>query len=548
MDNFTKRSFLKLSASGVALTIAPGLMISSAFAAGKPDAPTGQVIAGISQEPTVFHPLMPGKEVDRGVWWQLFSTLWFVDDKGILVPDLATELPSVENGGLSEDGLSWKVKLRKGVTWHDGSPFTAHDVKFSLELINNPDFRASSRIGHSLLKDITVVAEDEIHWQTTEVFSPYISLLAQTFIVPKHILSELPDPNESDFNRSPIGTGAFKWGERTAGEHLLLEANNSYHGEGPFLERVVFKYIPDQTVQYTQFSSGEIDYIGLNGIQAAFEENAKKLDGVTINAAPLAFIEYIALNLEFGPFKDLAVRQALYMGMNKQARIDVIYKGRPIGAESYVPRGHWAYKDDLPAHVYDPEGAKAILDEAGWVPGADGVRVKDGMRLAFTTSTTVGSKSREQAQQFLQQNWAEIGAEMTINNMPGAVLWGDFWQKSQFDSVMVASTFVRGGDPDVTARFSKKAIPAQGGSGNNNYQYQDDEMEELLVAGTREYDQEKRKVIYHRIQKKVREELIFLPVQQSVIIEGTKKDLIGHTPNINSTSNAWNMRNWYWIM
>lgn len=546
MDKLTKRSFLKLSAAGTAMAIAPGLVTSSALAAGKPTAPKGQAIAGLSQEPTVFHPLMPGKEVDQGVWWQLFSTLWYVDAQGNFVADLATEIPSVENGGLSEDGLSWKVKLRKGVTWHDGAPFTAHDVKFSLELINNPDFRAGSRIGHKLLKDITVVADDEIHWQITEVYSPYLSLLSQTFIVPEHILSKAPNPNETDFARAPVGTGAFKWGTRSAGDHLLLEANPNYHGEGPYLERVVFKYIPDQTVQYTQFSSGEIDYIGLNGIQAAFEEDAKQLEGVTINAAPSAFIEYIALNLEFGPFKDIAVRKALYMGMNKQARIDVIYKGRPVPAESYVPRGHWAYKDDLPAHVYDPEGAKAILDEAGWLPGPDGVRVKDGMRLAFTTSTTVGSKSREQAQQFLQQNWAEIGVEMTINNMPGAVLWGDFWQKSQFDSVMVASTFVKGGDPDVTVRFSRAAIPAQGGSGNNNYQYQDAEMEELLAAGTREYNQDKRRAIYHRIQEKVRDELIFLPVQQSVIVEGTKADLIGHAPNINSSSNAWNMRSWYW--
>ena len=546
MDNINKRSFLKLSAAGAALAVAPGLITTSALAAGKPSSPKGQAIAGISQEPTVFHPLMPGKEVDQGVWWQLFSTLWYVDDKGEIVPDLAVAVPSVENGGLSEDGLTWKVKLRDDVRWHDGTAFTAHDVKFSLDLINDPKFRAGSRIGHNLLEDITVVSDTEIQWKMSEAFAPYVSLLARTFIVPKHILEAEADPNTADFNLAPVGTGAFRWGKRVAGDYLLLEANENYYGDGPYLERVVFMYIPDQTVQYTKFKSGEIDYIGLNGIQSAFEADAKKLSGVDIKSVPMAYIEYIALNLGFGPFQDPAVRQALYLGMNKQARIDVIYKGRPIGAESYVPRGHWAFNDDLPAHSYDPEAAKKLLDDAGWILGSDGVRGKDGQRLAFRNSTTVGSKSREQAQQLLQQNWAEIGAEMTINNMPGAVLWGDVWQKSQFDSVMVASIFVEGGDPDVTKRFSSAAIPVQGGNGANVYQYKSAEMDTLLAEGTTEFDQAKRKEIYHEIQRQLRDELVFLPVQQSVIAEGTKEDLIGLTPNINTSSNAWNMKSWYW--
>jgi peptide/nickel transport system substrate-binding protein len=333
---------------------------------------------------------------------------------------------------------------------------------------------------------------------------------------------------------------------RAAGDHIVLEQNGDYHGDGPYLERVVFRYIPDQTALYTQFRTGEIDYLGLSGIQPSFEAEAKALPGVKIMAAPTPFIEHVALNLGFAPFAEKAVREALYLGMDKVARIQSIYQGRPIETESYVPQGHWAYDDALPKHRYDPEAAKALLTEAGWIPGADGIRVKNGVRLAFTNSTTSGAQAREQSQQLLMQNWRDIGVEMTIENMPGAVIWGDFWQKSQYQSVMVASNFLQGNDPDVTERFSSKSIPAKGGSGLNTYQYQNPEVDDLLVKGTHEFDMQARKGIYSRIQEIIRGDLVFLPVYQWVSIEGVKEKLNGYQPNINSSSNCWNMRSWYW--
>ncbi|SFB78783.1 peptide/nickel transport system substrate-binding protein [Bosea sp. CRIB-10] len=242
-----------------------------------PQQPKGQVVAGLSQEPTVFNPLMPGSEVDQGVWWQLFSPLWFVDPDGKLVPDLATEVPSIANGGLSADGLSWKVKLRRDAKWHDGTPFTAEDVKYTLDLINTPGFRVRNRVGHSLLRDIRIVAPDEIHWRMESAYSPYLSILALTFIVPKHVLEKASDPNTAPFNGAPVGTGPFRWGERAAGDHLLLRANSAYHGDGPYLERVVFKYIPDLTVLYTQFRTGQVDYLGIGGIAAHFVKEAQGL-------------------------------------------------------------------------------------------------------------------------------------------------------------------------------------------------------------------------------------------------------------------------------
>lgn len=537
---------LGLLAGTGALAGGNGRVSAQTRAAAPPTKPRGQVVAGISQEPTVFNPLMPGSEVDQGVWWQLFSPLWHVDPQGRLVPDLAREVPSLGNGGLSADGLTWKIRLRPGVTWHDGTPFTAEDVKYTLELINTPGFRVRNRVGHSLVREIRVVAPDEIHWRMESAYSPYLSILALTFIVPKHILGKAADPNTAPFNSAPIGTGAFRWGERVAGDHLLLTANPAYHGEGPHLECVVFKYVPDLTMLYTQFRTGQVDYLGIGGISAHFVKEAQGLRGRRISLSPTPFVEHIALNLEFGPFADKAVRQALYLAMDKTARIDALYYGLPVPTESFLPRQSWAYEADLPAHRHDPTRANAILDAAGWARGADGIRQKDGARLAFANSTTVGNPGREQSQQLLMQNWRDIGAAMRINNMPGAVIWGEFWQKSKYESVMVGSNFMTGNDPDATPRFSSKAIPARAGTGLNTYQYQNPEIDRLLAQGATQLDQGERKATYGQIQRIIREDLVLLPIYQSMMAEGIKEGLNGFSPNINCSSNCWNMRSWFW--
>ena len=219
MTTIRRRSVLQFAA-------AVPLLGTAARAQTKPK-PSGQVIVGLSQEPTVFLPLLPHIEVDDGIYMSLFSPLWAVDPKGELLPRLAIEIPSAENGGVSADGLNWRIKLRGDVTWHDGKPFTAEDVKFTLGLLQDPKFPAGSRAGHERLKDITVVSPTEITWRMDEPFSPYASILAWTWMVPKHLLEGQADPMSSPFLRAPVGTGPFKWGDRVPGDHITLLANTA---------------------------------------------------------------------------------------------------------------------------------------------------------------------------------------------------------------------------------------------------------------------------------------------------------------------------------
>ena len=532
-----------------ALLGAAGATLSGAGAQAQPKPPAvpkGQVIVGVSQEPTRFHPLAPAIEVDQGVWWNLFSPLWNVQPDGSYEPVLAREIPSVENGGISADGLVWRIRLREGVKWHDGTAFTAEDVKFTLQLINNPDFRAASRTGHNLVRDIHVVSASEITWRMSEVYAPYLSRLSWTFIVPKHALEKVADINNAPFINAPIGTGPFKWAERVAGDHITLAANRDYFGPGPYLERLVFKYIPDLTVMYTQFRTGEIDHTSIQGITPDLFEQAKTLKDRVVTKTPAAWIESITPNLGWSFMADKTVREALYLGINKKAFVGAIYYGVPDPTESIYPAQSAFYNADLPKQEYSPAKANALLDAAGWARGTDGVRVKGGIRLEFTNSTTAGNQVREQGQQLLMQDWKAIGASMKINNMPGAVIWGDYWAMSKVQSVMVGVSFGIGADPEVTDRLASTSIPAKGGSGRNTSQYANPAVDALLKEGVSTFENAKRKEIYRKIQAIVREELAIFPLFQASSVEGLKKGLTGYAPNINTLSNCWNCGNWYW--
>ncbi len=544
----SRRQLLTLAASAGFMTwLGPQRgWIDTANAATPPAKPTGQVIVGLSQEPTVFHPLLVHIEVDEAVYFNLFSALWRVDPKGAFQPDLVAEIPSVENGGISADGLNWHLKLKDNVKWHDGTPFTADDVKFNIELIQNPKFIAGRRAGHELVRDIKVVSPTELTWRMEKAYAPYPAILSWTFLVPKHILEKETDINKPAFTTSPVGTGPFKWVERVPGDHITLAAHDGYHGEGPHLERLIVKYIPDLTVLYTQFQTGDIDYIGLQGITPDHYEEAKGLADRMVMPVPQPFIENIAVNTGLPVFKDKAVREALYYGMDKKSVIEQIYYGLPSETESFLPKQSWAFNPDLPKHEFDPEKAKKILDDAGWALGSDGVRSKDGVRLEFVNSTTAGNHVREQAQQLLQQNWADIGAKMTINNLPPAVMWGDYWMQSKFESAMVGIGFMIGPDPDATDFFASRSIGAKGGAGQNTTQFENAEVDGLLAEGAKTVDIEKRKAAYKKMQEVTRSELPYLPIFQYAMVSGVKSKLEGFTPNVNVQENCWNANTWYW--
>lgn len=544
MGNMTRRD--AVFAGAAAFAFGSLGLAASAPASAQAAKPTGQAILGFSQEVTVLHPLMTSNEVDQGVWWNLFSPLWMLDAQGKFVPVLAKSVPTLENGGISADGLTWRIELRRDVKWHDGKPMTSEDVRYSLNLMKNPGFKARNRSAFELITSVGVEGDHVITWKLKEPFAPLTSVLSWTFIVPSHILSQDPDPNSPKFAAAPVGTGPFRFISRKTGDHLILEANPNYFGTPPGLNRLIFKYVPDLNAMYTQFKTGEIDYIGLQGIPANFYKEATAIRGRRVHAAQKPSVENLTLNLAHPALADKAVRKALNIAIDRQAICDQVYYGLPKPANSYLVPTHWAYNPNLPKPEYDPKKAAAMLDKAGWVRGPDGIRVKNGVRLSFTNSTVTGNHLRAQTQQLIADDFKKIGVEMLIKNMVAAVLWADFWRNSEFDSLMTAPTYTIASDPDVTHRFASSAIPKQTGSGSNVSQYKNHGVDTLLARGRQEYNLAKRKEIYQKVQELIMDDLPFLPLFNSVEIEGTKAGLDGYASNVNTLANSWNAWAWRW--
>lgn len=541
----SRRRALQLMGLAGAASIIPSVFGQSLVMAAS-TSQEGQIIIAFTGEPTVFNPHKAHIEVDEAVHSALFDPLFEIDEKGEYHPVLAEVVPTIANGGISEDGLNWKIKLRDGVKWHDGKPFTAEDVKFNIELLLNPNFASWRQTGHELVRELTVVSPTEITFRLERSYAPYIAILATTPIIPKHAFDGVANLNDAPFNQKPIGTGPFKWKNRIAGDHVELEANTEYFLEGPHLKTAIFKYIPDMTVFYTQFKTGDYDLVGIQYLLPDVYAEAQTLPGKKVELVGNGYVESLSLNMQRPQFKDPKVREALYLAVDKASIIEALYYDTMRPTESFMPQESFYYNPDLPKHEFNVDKANQILDEAGWAKGADGIRAKDGVRLAFTNSTTAGNQLREQTQQFLQQTFKDIGAEMTISNLPPAVMWGDYWVKSEFDSVIVGLNVMTGADPECSDYYKSTSSPATGGVGQNTWVYANPKVDELLIKGAELVDPAARLPIYKEVQSLIRQDLPFFPLFQYMAVRGYKDGLEGIRYNINTRADTWNIREWRW--
>ena len=508
-------------------------------------ATAGQLVLGVTQEAVNFNPLLyVNTGVETSVEFIVFDSLWKIDENGTFVPNLAAEMPTVANGGISADGLTWTIKLRKDVTWHDGAPFTAHDVAFTLDTLLNPKVTVRSRNGHENVASYAATDDSTLSITLKQPFAPYLVSWQKTSIIPKHILAAVPDINTASFNTAPVGTGPFKFKQRVAGSYIEFEANPKYHGGAPKLSTLVQKYVPDQQTLFAQFQTGEVDIYDLQGIPPLLYAKAKTLPGAKIMLSASPFVEFIYFNCGKPQFADKRVRKAIYMAIDKKGWIDQVYYGVPIPTLSFLPPNHWAYNKKLVDPGYDPKKAAALLDEAGWMLGSDGVRAKDGVRLSFTMSTTAGNKSRELAQQLVQQNLKKIGVQMTIKNMPASVVWGDYTVKSEYDTLMVGWDALLYPDPDYGDRIVSTAIPAKGGNGSNYVQYENKEIDALCAKGVTVVDQAERKAIYDKIQEILLDDMPFAPIFAYQLIVGVKDRVNGYVVNPYTPINSWNTASW----
>ncbi|MCW3475525.1 peptide ABC transporter substrate-binding protein [Limobrevibacterium gyesilva] len=506
-----------------------------------------RVILGMTQEPVQFNPLLWVNAGTENVPETcMFDALWDVNEKGEFIANLATKIPSKENGGISADGLVWKIELRPDVKWTDGQPFTAKDVEFTYQTIINPAVAIRSRSGFDLIKNFKVVDSTHIEIELSRSYVPFAWAWQNMHIVPQHLLSKESNINTSGFNSQPVGTGPFLLKSRTAGSHMIYERNPNYHRGAAKFRQFIHKFVPDQLVLYGQAKTGEVDYMGLSGVPGDRWREAAAIPDRDLLTTPQPWVQFVYFNCGKPQFKDPKVRKALYMALEMQKSIDDVYFGTYKRTLSYLHTSHWAYNSSLKDPTPNPEAATKLLDEAGWKVGADGVREKDGVKLKFTMSTTAGVPARQNAQALFQQNWKRIGVEMEIRNFPASVVWGEYTTKSQFDTLLVSWEPTVGMDPDYTARAHSKQIPAKTGVGSNYVQYENAEVDRLLELGVTQANIEDRKATYARIQEILAEEVPFAPHGGTYQGNLKKKQLTGIKPNGYTVNAAWNLYEWAW--
>ncbi len=542
----SRREFMKTSANAAAGTLL-GVSAIGVFSEPVSAEAKKSVVLATTQEPVQFNPLLyVNVGFESIVEACVFDSLWTVNEKGEFVPNLAVKVPTLENGGISPDGKIWTVEIKKGIKWHDGAPFTAKDVEFTYKSIINPKLAVRSRSGFDLISDFIVKDDYNIEMRFEKIYVPFAWSWAIMHIVPHHILSKETDINTSTFNTNPIGTGPYIFKKRVAGSHLIYEKNKDYHRGAPKIDTFIHKFVPEQTIAYTQFKTGEIDILGAQGVPVTRADEAKNLPGRVYLPTPTAWVQFIYFNCGKPQFKDKAVRQALYTAIDIERYLKDVYYDLNPPSLSYLAPSHWAYNNTLKAPGYNPRNSAEMLDAVGWKIGSDGVREKNGVKLKFTMSTTAGNRAREQAQALFQQNWKEIGVQMEIKNMPGSVVWGEYTQKSKFDTLLVSWAPPVGIDPEYSARCHSKQIPVKYGTGANYTQYENTELDKLLEEGVAVSDMEQRKQIYYKAQEILFEDLPFAPLHNTVLRYGRKGELKGHKINSYVPAINWNAYEWYW--
>jgi len=354
-------------------------------------------------------------------------------------PDF-TPVPDLAEKWDNPDDKTWVFHLRPSVKFHDGSDLTANDVKFTYESVLDQAFNSPSRAFYLSVDKVEATDKSTVTFTLKAPFAPFLSYM-DLAIVPQAAVQKLG----ADFGTRPIGSGPFKVDRWTTGDTIELSANDNFYGGRPNLDRVRLKVVPDNSARVVALESGDLEFVQspVSPQDVARVQSGGKLK---VDRTPAAGYTYINLNTADPILADKKVRQALSHLVNKQQIIDTIYKGIGRPANGPIVPGMWAYPADVPSLDYNPETARALLDEAGWKVGADGTRSKDGQKLSLTVRTHSEDPDRKQVIQVLQSEFQKVGIDATTN----AVEFPAFFQDVQDGKYQVGVIgWLNLSDPDV---------------------------------------------------------------------------------------------------
>jgi len=446
------------------------------------------IVVGSIGEPITLIPILAADSASQEIVGLVFNGLVKYDKDINLVGDLA------EGWEISDDGLEITFYLRKGVKWQDGVLFTAKDVLFTYQKLIDPATKTPYSGDFKKVEDFKIIDDYTVKITYSEPFAPALASWGMP-IMPAHLLKREEDFKK--FSRQPIGTGPYRFVKWETGSQIILEAYDDYWEGRPYIDRYIYRIIPDQSTLFLELRNRGLDYIGLTPLQYQrqtnndfFKQNFRKYK------YPSFGYTYIGWNLNNPKFKDKRVRQAINYAIDKEEIIKGVLLGLgKVCTGPFVPNS-WAYNPEVKPPRYNPQKAEELLAAAGWNrKNKAGFLVKDGRQFEFTLLTNQGNEGRRKCAEIIQQRLKEVGIKVNIK----IVEWGcllDIIDKRRFDAVLLGWGLSR--DPDCYDIFhSSKTRPKE----FNFVSYKNEKVDKLLEQGRRVFSRERRKEIYHEIHR-----------------------------------------------
>jgi peptide/nickel transport system substrate-binding protein len=493
------------------------------------------------REIDVLNPFTSQNLVD--ISFSMIEGLVTTDEKNHYIPVLAKQIPSVENGGIARrpDGsveMTWP--LHEGVRWHDGQPFTSRDVCFTWKFVVSPSSTTYNREQYLGIKDCKAPDPHTVVFVWDGEYAYYAGLFEA--ILPEHVLGRMTTEgivNYEPYNRgsATIGTGPFKFAEWKSGEYIRVVRNPDYWRgpQVPAIDEIVWAFIPDSSTRLNALRAGRYDWGRIQPMQVAL---ARTLPDYDVHLVDSNSVLHFDLNVktEIGKalFDDVGVRRALFHAIDRRAIASQLMEGTVKVADSPINHTSPYHHAEAAAFEKDVPLAKRLLDEAGWLPGTDGVREKDGRRFSFVLLNRAGMSDRILVAQVIQAELRAIGVLVLFETLENAA-WTKRWRSGDWTAIV--SAWFLPADPGITGLYACKGA-------NNMTGFCEPELDEILERSDHALSFALRKPLLDRAQERIAKSARMLPLYYNVVPELVKKRVRNYRGSGTNFGSFWNLHEW----
>jgi peptide/nickel transport system substrate-binding protein len=504
----------------------------------------GHLRIGISDEPDNLNPMFAHTDATDQIDALIFAPVFRYDQHGNFVPELATEVPTYANGGISRDSKTITLHWRRGVRWSDGAPLTPRDLRFTWRAVMDDRNNTKARYGWDDIVAIDVpndaTAIVRLRRPDADVLGSFGGGGGSAYPpLPEHLLAKLPNLNEAEFNSRPISSGPWLLSAWNRGSSFEFKPNPLYWRGAPHLQALSYTIVPNPDTLVAQLLTHEIDLVA-NVPEAQFRR-VGNVPGIAVVKHLIANWRRLAINCARPGLRDVRVRLALAEAIDWDRINATVYHDLNVRAHSDIAPDSWA-APRVPLYPYDPAAARTLLDAAGWRPSTPGgVRAKDGVPLRFVISATT-KPGNEQAEVQMQQALRAVGIELALKNYPANVLFAQDGPLYTGRYDLEWSIDTSGPDPDNQGSWSGDFLPPRG---VNTSFLRDPVITQTSEAALRTFDRPLRKRLYQREESRLHAlvPVVFLYWENAAA--AYDDDLHGYRPAEYITDN-WN--SWEWAM